>query len=418
MTFERNTAQEYYEFWIQEANVQAKRLDLPPAFLNEAYGIFTNALGPEWIIGELSRRPRITVPFPNIHSMAGWIETPGPYQVCSLIETALYFKHLLSCRRFDAVLEMLKSDQFKSSFLQLAFAYRFQKLGVTELEFEPDVAGGRKADLSFSFGGLTYLAECYAPGHDQYQPYFDLLRYSPNKLFEHSRYFAKRTITYLDVLELPKPGSSLRKDVEREAKRLIESVTAQSPVSRDTPAYRLQVIDTTQLDDKDELELFLKYYERSSCGVSSSSISKSDMERVVRGERVPKKAGSRLILQLPSRDVPLEDSIGTLAEKIEQKVAQLRPPSGSAKGLIIVQSALGRPQGREHRKLLERLQGKVFTGHPNVVGLILTDRVQDEIDRPYFVGHLFTGPVKDEATQKLLDKLNDLEHQTFPWTTI
>lgn len=47
--------------------------------------------------------------------------------------------------------------------MQLAFAYRFQRIGAEAMELEPPVAGGRVSDLSFCLDSNNYLANCARP---------------------------------------------------------------------------------------------------------------------------------------------------------------------------------------------------------------------------------------------------------------
>lgn len=96
------------------------------------------------------------------------ILVPGETQVKAMFELGIYLRQLATVPKLLDVIRQLKNkDDFDSAFIQLAYGFRFLKIGATEIAFEPDIDNGGKADIIFKFSNQSYLAECFPISDNQ-----------------------------------------------------------------------------------------------------------------------------------------------------------------------------------------------------------------------------------------------------------
>jgi hypothetical protein len=179
-----------YEFWLQEAAIHAGPLNhVSP---NEILAVVQNAFGKEWLDEKIKEREKGTTLNSSRHPLAGMFLVPGETQIRAMFELGIYLKELALVPCLNDVMRQLKNkDDFENTLIQLAYGFRFSKIGATDLAFEPDVDDGRKADILFKFDGQQYLAECFRPdGSGDW--YTELGENSQKRIFEHVQHVDKK----------------------------------------------------------------------------------------------------------------------------------------------------------------------------------------------------------------------------------
>ncbi len=147
-----------FERWVTRAVGAAKHLNLPLAFIEEAAAIIRSAFGEEWIRQSLARPTYTPIISLHRHPVLDGLATAGPSQCVELLELAVYLKRLVGVRNLERVVKAMRK-QYAPGFLQLAYAYRFLKVGATGMILEPSAESGRLADIACNLLGRRYLVE-------------------------------------------------------------------------------------------------------------------------------------------------------------------------------------------------------------------------------------------------------------------
>jgi hypothetical protein len=141
----------------------AERLRFSPDLVNEAVGTLSAVFPGDWLEQVTEGRTRGS-PFPfRVHPIGEALHACTETQVVALLELVEYLKFAAPSTAFPSVVDNLKAH-YGSTLLQLAFAYRFDCAGATDVTLEPPVAGGRVGDIAFAVDKQGYVAECYIPG--------------------------------------------------------------------------------------------------------------------------------------------------------------------------------------------------------------------------------------------------------------
>jgi hypothetical protein len=147
--------------WQTTALERARELMIAPDSINEALGVLQSVLGEDWLKSALGRDPAHPIAFRK-HPIGNLITPAGDIQIAGTLELVEYLKAAAASPVFADLVAGLKAA-YGSTFLQLAFGYRFRRLGAVGLQFEPPVERGRKGDLAFEIEGTRIIAECYIP---------------------------------------------------------------------------------------------------------------------------------------------------------------------------------------------------------------------------------------------------------------
>lgn len=386
---------DYVEHWLREARYHGKGR-VWQLHLVEAVAILEGAFGREWLheIAKQPNRAMLTADDPSRHPLGYWIATPSPSHVASVVELAVYLRRCAPVPKVNDLLPMLRNArQFGRAFVQLAFGYRFLKLGVSNLEFEPSTDGGRRADHLFVSNGTPYLVECYEPEEDRHPVYSDLINHSPSAICDAANHFKRRVIAQIevdsfDVLDAPK-----RKAIERDARNLISQLTDGGTEISGGTGYAVRVMDTVGRSS-DWVETLAKSLARpGDWVVNHGFVPRAQVAGIPRGEPRDHIRLSWVVVTIKNKPDPM-DELSELARKVDNKVSQVRRRAERAKGIILVKSWLGRSGGLGKPgaiRVLNDIKSRVLLGHSDLAGVLVIERAHDQEDRPYFGGVWLEG---------------------------
>ena len=403
---------DYVEHWLREARHHGKRRPWQQ-HLVEAIAILEVAFGKEWLreVAQQPSRAVMTGDDPNRHPLGTWIALPSASNVASVVELAVYLRHCARAPRLDEVLSMLRSPgQFGRAFVQLAFGYRFLRLGVSDFEFEPPTDGGRRADHLFVTNGTPYLVECYEPERSRHAVHSDLINHSLASVWNAAKYYQRRVIARIEIDSLEALEVSVRKAIERDVRNLIAQLKDGGYETSTGTGYALQVIDTVNLSTKAVEEKAWSFVGPGDSIVNQKLVPRAQIAGISRGEPTDDVRLSWAVVTVRQKSDPL-DELAELAVKLEKKVSQVRRRADGAKGIMLVKSsiarsgALGKPDALP---ILVDIRSRVLARHSDLAGVLVVERAHDEEGRPFFGGVWIEGrdgaPLKD-----LFDRLRRRE---------
>src|SRR5262249_54639212 len=146
--------------WRQRAARLAPVMRFRIELVNEASEVIRLGLGAEWLAKEAVVRDTGDAWGARAHAIGTALAQADARGVPLVLELAEYLKWLAHLPSFSTAIAGLKSD-FRSTLLQLSFAYRISRLGAGDVVLEPPVDGGRLGDVGFRVLGRSFVAECY-----------------------------------------------------------------------------------------------------------------------------------------------------------------------------------------------------------------------------------------------------------------
>lgn len=386
---------DYVDHWVREARHHGKGQRWQ-RHLMEVVAILEVAFGKDWLreVAQQPNRAVLTGDDPSRHPLGSWIATPSATNVTSVVELAVYLRHCARVPRLDDVLSMLRNpEQFSRAFVQLAFGYRFLRLGVDGLEFEPQTDGGRRADHFFSSGGIPYLVECYEPQRERHSAYSDLINHSFSAALNAADYHHRRVIAKVTLDSAEKLDGSTRKSIERDVRELIARLTDGGVERSVGNGYALEVTDTANLTAAATEEKAWSLAGPGDWLVNKKLVPRAEVAGISRGQPTTDVRLSWAIATVKQKGDPIQE-LATLAEKVSRKVSQVRNRAVGAKGIILVKSWIGRSGalGKEEvMPILEEIRAKVLVARSDLAGVFLVERGHDEGSRPFFGGAWLEG---------------------------
>jgi hypothetical protein len=379
--------EELFNWWMNISGRFLTEQKIDPSILSSALSIVLNAFGFEWIRKEMRPTVKVVIPEPSGHQLANWLNTPGYFQICSVIELARYLRDLHTDRGFELMMPMLKSEgQFYSAFMQLAYAHRFLQMGAKKLVLEPDVDGGLKADIRFEYEGTVFLCECFIPEEKRKKDRDDWFRKTSAAFFEESTRASQRMILFADlscVQEFSQTFFSQTKSAMiTHMRNHLDSETKFSVHDANFELY-----NTSTMDDSSENNLFQELCERSTSSINRTLVDKHKVHRIRFGEDVQKHADSRFLIRV-SDEGTVDETFDRLAKKISRKTPQVRTSERNIRGLIIVGSPLGLPSNEfvDHRHR-ETIRRRILDRYKNIAAIIFADRTIDDRKRSLYSGY-------------------------------
>jgi len=403
---------DYVDHWIREARHHCKGRSWQH-HLMEVVAIVEVAFGKDWL-REVAQRPNrvvLTGDDPSRHPLGGWIATTSATNVTSVVELAVYLRHCARAPMLNEVLSMLRNaEQFDRAFVQLAFGYRFLRLGVAGFEFEPSTDGGRRADHFFTSGGTPYLVECYEPESVRHAAHSDLINHSLAAVWNAAEYHHRRVIAKVTMDSLEAVDAQMRKAIEQNVRGLIARLTDGGIERSVGNGYTLEVIDTASLTAAATQEKAWSLAGPGDWIVNQKLVPREQVAGISRGEPTTDVRLSWAIVTVKQTTDRIQE-LATLADKVDRKVSQVRRRAVGAKGIILVNSwigrsgALGKP---EALPILNDIRSKVLVPRSDIAGILLVERGHDEDSRPFFGGVWLEG--RDGAPlQDLFDRLRRRE---------
>ena len=396
-----------FEFWLQEASIQSGLLhSISPA---EALGIIRNAFSTHWLDQIVAAKEKGNAIQSSRHPLASLILVPGKVQTNKVLELGIYLRALHAAPNIDQVIRQMKSgEDFENTWLQIAYGFRFFKVGASDLKFEPDVDAGKKADIIFNFESQTYLAECFMPEvRDSW--IIEFAAQSQKHIFDFCE-LAKKTVCIKIFWRAQPPFTHIeRKLFEQKWKQLIQNV-GDTPLSAETNFFKIQIQEISTFSQLDRENLFKKMFNEVGCkfAYKQSMMKKNDVLNTLRGKGKKTFARDLLFFHTDEVQESMAELVSRLSKKMEKKVSQLKKKDLNAKGLLIAQTPLIHPNNATDQKPFERLRGKVVNAHDHVDAAIIVHRIENVKTPPGYQGTIFQAS-NSKTRSILMDKINDLE---------
>ncbi|MBC7457349.1 MAG: hypothetical protein H7235_03665 [Bdellovibrionaceae bacterium] len=396
------------DFWMQEASLHTTVIkSISPA---EALAIIRSAFSTSWIDKIVSAPEKGTAIQSSRHPLASLILLPGKKQTKRVLELGAYLRDLYNVPNLDQVIRQMKSaEDFENTWVQLAYGYRFLKLGVKDLKFEPDIDDGRKADLVFNFESQAYLVECFMPEvKDSWQVEFTTR--TQKQIFDFVTDIKKIVCIKAALREAPAFSHDERKLFERAWKKVIQQVTDFTPMVDETDFYKIQAQEISHLNQIQREQLFNKMFNEENCryACKQALMDKSDALNTMRGKGKQTECRDLLFFHSEKAEETMADLVTRLAKKMEKKVDQLRMKEANAKGLLIVATSLIHPNNLSEKAPFDRMHGKVVRAHSHVEAAILVHPADGPAGDPRYSGTIFQTTETPKAGE-LLNRLEALE---------
>lgn len=386
---------DYVEHWLREARHHGQGRAWQQ-HLVEVVAILEVAFGKDWLrqVAQRPNRAFLTGDDPSRHPLGGWISAPSATSVASVVELAVYLRHCARAPRLDEVLSMLRNaEQFGRAFVQLAFGYRFLRLGVSQFEFEPPTDGGRRADHLFISGETPYLVECYEPESARYAGHSDLINHSLGAVWNAADYHKRRVIAKVGLDSLEAVDATMRKAIEQDVRTLVGRLADGTSERSVGNGYEVVVIDTANLSAADTEKTAWSLAGPGDWIVNQKLVPRAQVPGIPRGLPTTDIRLSWVVVTVKRRSNPIEE-VTNLAEKVQRKVSQVRRRAVGAKGIILVKSWIGRSGAlgkSEALPVLEEIRSKVLVPRSDLAGVLLIERGHDHDSRPFFGGVWLEG---------------------------
>jgi hypothetical protein len=393
----------------------AARFGFPSQFINEAIAIVRSAFGQDWLHGMFEKsRKDMPVILQSKHPLVGCFTVAGENQIAEVMELAVYLKHLAKVKNLDYVITQMK-EKFDSGLLQLAYAYRFLKLGATDLELEPASNKGRKGDIFCKLENLPCMVECYVPRSKNEDTSLEL-HHSVGTIFEALK--AKNGIYRVTI--------KLKKSISAKDRKLIEGkiISMINNIQREEPAEEVNELAEIAIQNISKMEAETDFptlpglwtvYRGADWGVHECYVDRREIQNIRDGLDSHRRTGNRIFVwrtEAEKKHLSVEDRVVQLTKKISKKLHQAKHIDGSTKRVVVVSVAEGKHEDDDDLRICNELRERIVLGHSNVFMVILTSRVWMLQNRYKYVGACLFGKGLDYVpSEALFKKLNVFEQK-------
>ena len=385
-----------------------RRDPLPIALLPETFATLRGAFGEDWLRKQAELRRRGT-PFPfRVHPIGGLLSTGGREQILELVELALYIRDLVDIPSVDLVIKNMRDElQYDSSFLQLAWAFRLQRCGVSDLELEPPASGGRKADIRFAFDHVPYMVECYIP------------KIFPSDSIRELQYSSGAILDVIGNRRL-RICIRLRRSISAKDRKRIENKIV-SRLKKDAcigaindDAASILVEKSKENEEAAEFSIpgqdpEMKLYQDADWTFCSTKTA-GTVEDIQAGDYQTTRIGRIFIWRSPGEKAPrpIAQRLDELVDKISDKVTQARSPD-HARRIVVMELADAIKQDSDTIGAMRELQARLISKHNNVAGFFLGKRVWTTSGRYQYRGYFVDGDQADRSYWNLQSAVNKFE---------
>ena len=393
----------------------AKKLKLPIAFIDEAIHIIEGAFGNTWLesISKKINRSEPILPF-KTHPIGNYLSIGDEASVVNLLELALYLKKACRLKNFEDVIKIIKDD-FSTGLLQVAYAFRFSLLGVSNLEFEPVLDSKRKGDISFELCGNEYVAECFVPRFRSKDSSKEM-QYVIDSAFEALKSIKGKKRVSIRLKE--RINAQKRKIIGRELITLIQRSDGVDIIKSDISSASI-IIEDISSEAKDEdfpkLPGEIKLYGDADWGINISTYHASDLDSIRRGEVKPGERTHRIFVwkckeekQIEKEESSPEVKAKTLSRKINRKLDQIKLDKRKKRKILICQAHEGMIQDLDSYKVVSNIQRKIILKRSDIAALFLTKRYWADKNRFQYTGSILYGDSSDHCFEKEMMKLNQI----------
>ncbi|MCK5614097.1 hypothetical protein KAR91_70185 [Candidatus Pacearchaeota archaeon] len=416
---EKLKIKEPFEYWKNQGYKFSKKIKLPVGFLSEALAIIKGAFNEQWICDQLETKSR-GVPFFCLrkHQIVNCFLSPAESDLVGIIELAIYIKKLIHVKNLEQVLTQMKdSGQYMTGLLQLAFAYRFLKLGAKNIEFEPEARNGRRGDIYFELNDIPHMVECFISQYSYpVRTSLDILNCT-SAIFDVIKAVHGRMRVCIKLKKSITPND--RRDIEKTTKELIREISGKKQISGLTECAEILVEDLKDLEEDvdfpKENKRPMVLYGGADWGLNNQQVTLSQIQGVRDGTVKNNKKLSRLFVWEPEEEKSMptiNERVEELTRKIEKKLLQTKRKGIGTKRIVITQIAEARESDKETHTSFKKIQNKIIKSHLNVAALILVSRDWMENFRYQYRGVFLMGKKKDSLSAELFNKYNELEGET------
>jgi hypothetical protein len=398
------------DHWAYRADRRAGILRLRRDFIAEARDIVVDAFDREWLEEEFRRSPQ-GFGFVSPHPMVENFMVAGDPQISEIMEIAVYLKRLAGTPGLADVTRMIRERaQFATTLLQLAYAYRFKRSGAT-VDFEPEAAKGRKADIGLVIGGSRYLAECYVPEIGGKTALRELAEYSIPKLFQATNHLG---LTARIRLELKRDFETPERiNLEVAVREALRKVKEKGRVTTDNSVAMIVVEDISDVNPDPDWPGLSVDRPASVPGeadfvVSEMAVASEDLERVRDGDKIKKHRGSRILIRWPKApDQETSERTAELSRRLRAKLPQTK--AAGAGRILVAQIPEAIERGTSDEAVVREVGAELLNKHSGIEAMIFTARVWSERLRFRYQGYVVYPPTSKVVPGPLLETLNQLD---------
>ena len=373
--------------WQLRALQRAANLRVDPAAINEAVGTLAAVFGDAWLAEACGRDPAHPLPFRR-HPVGNFLLPAGEDQVATALELVEYLKFASGSPAFATLVDGLRA-QYGTTFLQLAFGFRFARAGATNVTFEPAVRGGRRGDIACSVDGRPIVAECYIPRVAPHSLEVDWLLQNCLEL----RHGLRPGVLSIAIKLKKTPTAIERKTVVRLVREFSREIDENITAGRltddtryaETDAALISVARTAQVGPgQDSLgRVHARFPDlRGRQPRAFGRIAVGDTSVLKNPELLAKGHPTRDCVavwlsdadeEAQSLNKDLDEPLDLLGRKLEGKLAQTKLDADTGR-VLIVSSWMTAQLHRARRETMDRLRARLFTKHAGVAGLLMVMR--------------------------------------------
>ncbi|GEL75595.1 hypothetical protein MVI01_73790 [Myxococcus virescens] len=408
--------------WRKRATQLSASMRFDPALANEAASVVQHAFGADWLARRAVVRDSGDAWGNRAHEIGTALARADASGVALVLEMSAYLKFLAPLPSYASVIAGLKED-FRTTLLQLSFAYRVEKLGSARVVLEPPVQDGRLGDVGFNLAGEEFVAECYVQRASPWSTSKEgmwLCRRIPKLLEQHGRHCVAIAI------HLKKPlDARIRKELLRAVERLLMSLARTSGATglEATNSWTVSVMPTVPNGEFFVHPEFPRDLGEPLMGMNQRSMSRAHVLDVVANPAVPLRPSSpvetRLVIWAEDSDEAehsisrdLNRPLSRLAKRLRTKTAQTRSPGVGR--VLLCESWVADQLKRATPEQLRRFKAELFGPSGFIGALLFVGRSWDE--RAFRHRCAFTplqSSPADPRCENLIGALVEAERVTF-----
>jgi len=404
-----------FDHFAKQAFSNAKRFGLPSSFINESIAIVMGAFGEDWLrtmfVKDRSSTPVIPA---SRHPLADCFAIAGKNQIAEILEIAVYLKHLAQVKNVNHVITQMK-DKYYSGFLQLAYAYRFSKIGARNIELEPKTNKGKRGDIYFEFNNFPCIVECYIPHTSKLDTSIELY-HSFGAIFD--ALISKDGIYRVSIKLKKSINSRDRKLIQSKIIGLINIMHGEEPVETEDEIANILIENISKADVEADFptspnhwtvygdaDLCAHQYWTDRAGIQAI---RDDLEK-------HRRRGNRIFVWRPpseKKKILLQERVDVLVKKMSKKLAQIKPVDEQTKRLIVVSVGEGKHERDDDIRISQEVGRKISIDHSNLFMIILTSRVWTKQNRHRYVSViLYSRGIDYYSSKELFEKLSEFEEK-------
>jgi hypothetical protein len=400
---------DYVAYWDEQARVHA-RTHSWQASIDDVTACLISTFGRDWLEEEARRPERLPmVGTRGKHPLGQMLALTSARNAARVVELGVYLKRCTPVPNLaDVVAHLRAEQQYEGARLQLALAYRFHRAQCSNIAFEPDVDGGRRADVVLDHDGTTYLVECYAPVTARHAEYEQLLSSTLTSIFNAASKRGVRVVVRVALASAASVDAPMRRRIETTFARLLDQLKPRAREIANDPTFELEVIDTSGIEERHVRDIAWSFGDWDAWIVNEKLVAADRLAEIHRSGKPDGTARSWIVVTRGDAGVELSGLIERLAHSVEQKVSQVR--RAGAMGVITVKSpiaGLALSGDRNAWSAIDQIKTKVLGGHERVAAVWLVDEGADDNHRPSIGGVVVSR--KGCSFESLVDSIRQIE---------